>query len=72
MNLLIHEVNKQEELFLKYGTITDPSYMENDEFKIVQTTIDRQLEGGETDQWNKIVNECIGVSEETTTGVHHI
>ena len=46
--------------------------MENDEFKIVQTTIDRQLEGGETDQWNKIVNECIGVSEETTTGVHHI
>ena len=46
--------------------------MDNDEFKIFQTIIKGQLEGGETDNWNKIVNTYMGVSEETSTGVHHL
>ena len=70
--LLIHEGNKEEELFLKVGTIPDPISMENVELKIVQTIIKRQLEGGETDKRNKMVNTCMGVSEENSTGVHHI
>ena len=72
MTLLIHEINKEEYLFLKYGTIPDPSPMDNIEFNIVQTIIKCQLEGGERDKLNKIVNTCMGLSEETFTGVHHL
>ena len=45
-NLLIHEGKNVEDLFLKCGTIPDPSSTENVEFKIVQIIIKRQLEGG--------------------------
>ena len=72
MTLLIHEGKKAEDLLIKDGTITDPISTENVELKIVQTIIKRQLEGGETDKWNKIVNTCMGVSEDTSTGVHHL
>ena len=61
MTLLIHEVNKEEDLFLKDDNIPDPSSMENVEFKIFQTIIKRQLEGGDTDKWNKIVNTSVGI-----------
>ena len=63
---------KAEELFLKDRNIPDPRFMENVEFKIVQTIMKRQLEGRETDKWDKIVNTCIGFSEETFTVVHHM
>ena len=62
---LIHEGNKVEYLFLKDGTIPDPISTDNVEFKIFQTIIKCQLEGGYTDKWNKIVNTCMGISEET-------
>ena len=63
---------KAEELLLKDGTIPDRSSTDNIEFNIVQTVIKRQLEGGETDKWNKIFNTCMGFSEDTFTGVHHL
>ena len=72
MILLIHEGKKAEDLLLKDGTIPDPSSTDNAEFNIFQTIAKRQIEGGETDKWNKIVNTCMGVSEETSTGVHHL
>ena len=72
MTLLIHEGKKAEDLFLKDGTLPDPSTTDNAEFKIVLTIIKRLLEGGETDKWNKIATRCMGVSEETTTGVHRL
>ena len=72
MSLITHEVKNAEDLFLKDGTIPDPRSTDNFEFKIVQTTIKRQLECGETDKWNKIVNICMGVSEENFTGVHNL
>jgi len=59
-------------LFLKDGTLPDPSSTDNAEFKIVLTIIKRLLEAGETDKWNKIAQRCFGVSEETTTGVHRL
>ena len=62
----------KEDLLLKDGDIPDPSSTDNVEFKIVQTIIKCQLEGGETDKWSKIVNTCMGFSEETSTGVHHM
>jgi len=72
MTLLIHEGKKAEDLFLKDGTLPDPESTDNAEFKIVLTIIKRLLEAGETDKWNKIAKRCMGVSEETTTGVHRL
>ena len=72
MTLLIHEGKKSDILFFKYGIIPDPISTENIDFKIVQTIIKLQLKGGETEKWNKIVNTRMGVSDETSTGVHHI
>ena len=72
MTLLIHEGKKVEDLFLKDDTIPDPRSTDNAQFMILQTIVKRQLEVGETDKWNKIVNTCMGVSEETSTGVHHL
>jgi len=72
MTLLIHEGKKAEDLFKKDGTLPDPSSTTNAEFKIVLTIIRRLLENGETDKWNKIAARCVGVSEETTTGVHRL
>ena len=43
--------NKEEEFSFKDGTIPDPSSTENVGFKIFQTIIKHQLEGGETDKW---------------------
>ena len=67
MNLLIHEGKKAEDLFLKDDTIPDPISTYNVGLKIVQTIIKHQLEGGETDKWNKIVNTCMGVSDKNKT-----
>ena len=72
MTLFIHEFKKAEYLFLKDSTIPYPISTDNAEFDIVQTIIHFQLEGGETDKWNKIANTCMGVSEDTSTGVHHL
>merc|ERR1712060_391663 len=72
MTLLIHEGKKAEDQFKKDGTLPDPSSTTNAEFKIVLTIIRRLLENGETDKWNKIAKRCMGVSEETTTGVHRL
>merc|ERR1712238_443409 len=72
VTLLIHEGKKAEDLFLKDGTLPDPSSTDNAEFKIVLTIIKRLLLAGETDKWNKMASRCMGVSEETTTGVHRL
>jgi len=72
MTLLIHEGKKAEDLFKKDGTLPDPNSTDNAEFKIVLSIIRRLLESGVTDKWNKIATRCMGVSEETTTGVHRL
>jgi adenosylhomocysteinase len=72
LTLLIHEGKKAEDIFLKDGTLPDPTSTDNAEFKIVLTIIKRLLEAGETDKWNKMATRCMGVSEETTTGVHRL
>merc|ERR1712137_5991 len=59
-------------MVLKDGTLPDPASTDNAEFKIVLSIIKRLLEAGETDKWNKIASRCMGVSEETTTGVHRL
>ena len=66
------EGEKEWYLFLKNGTIPDPISKDNVNFKIDQTIIKHPIEGGETDKWNKIVNACMGVSEDTSMGDHHL
>merc|ERR1740139_767591 len=72
MTLLIHEGKKAEDVFLKNGTLPDPTSTDNAEMKIVLTILKRLLESGVTDKWNKMAVSCVGVSEETTTGVHRL
>jgi adenosylhomocysteinase len=72
MTLIVHEGKKAEDLFLKDGTLPDPTSTDNAEFKIVLTICRRLLEAGDTNKWNSIASRCHGVSEETTTGVHRL
>jgi len=72
MTLLIHEGKKAEDLYEKNGTLPDPNSTENNELKIVLSIIRRVLLSGNIDKWNKISRRCMGVSEETTTGVHRL
>merc|ERR1712032_83710 len=73
MTLLIHEGKKAEDAFLnENGKLPDPSSTDNAEFKIVLTIIKRLLESGVKDKWNRLATRCVGVSEETTTGVHRL
>ena len=70
--IIIQQVNKAEELLLKYDAVPDPISTWNSYFNIVPALINHQLEGGEIDKWNKIANTCMVVSEETTAGFHRI
>jgi len=72
MTLLIHEGKKAEDLYEKDGSLPDPNSTDNAEFKIVLSIIRRLLLSGNVDKWNKISKRCMGVSEETTTGVHRL
>ena len=70
--LLIHEGVKAERQFAKTGEIPDPAAFDNLEFKQVIRIIREGLQAGRTDKWTKMANSLIGVSEETTTGVHRL
>lgn len=70
--LLIHEGVKAEREFAKLGTLPDPTSTKNKEFQCVLTIIKRELEAGNTKMWTKMAEKLIGVSEETTTGVHRL
>lgn len=70
--LLIHEGVKAERLFLKNGELPDPDSTTNAEFKEVLKVLRNGLQAGLTDKWTKIAARLIGVSEETTTGVHRL
>ena len=72
MTLIIHEGKKVEDLFLKDGNIPDPRSKDNIDFNIVKTIIKRQLEGGDMEKWNKIVNTWMGFSDQNFMGVHRL
>lgn len=70
--LLIHEGVKAERAFAKLGEIPDPSKFDNLEFREVMRIIANGLKAGQTDKWTKMSERLIGLSEETTTGVHRL
>jgi adenosylhomocysteinase len=72
MTMLVHEGKKAEDKFAQDGSLPDPESTTNAELKIVLTLLRSLLVSGITDKWNKINLRCVGVSEETTTGVHRL
>lgn len=70
--LMIHEGIKAEQEFKKLGTLPDPTSTKNKEFQIVLRLLRKNLEEGITDMWTKMGEKFIGISEETTTGVHRL
>ena len=71
MTLLIHEGVKAEKAYEKDGTLPDPASTDNAEFKIVLALLARELPKTPT-KWRKLAARMVGVSEETTTGVHRL
>merc|ERR1719424_2060712 len=71
MTLLVHEGYKAENVYAKDGTLPDPNSTDNAEFKCVLNIIKRGL-AAQPDKWLKLAARMMGVSEETTTGVHRL
>jgi adenosylhomocysteinase len=71
LTLLIHEGVKAEKAFAADGTKVDVSKATNEEHRIILSILARQLEKN-ANYWTPIANRIVGVSEETTTGVHRL
>ena len=72
MTLLVHEGVKAELEFEKTGKLPDPASCTNAEFKCILAILRRTIEEGKTHRWRKLAESIVGVSEETTTGVHRL
>mmetsp|Transcript_13027 Transcript_13027/g.29123 ORF Transcript_13027/g.29123 Transcript_13027/m.29123 type:complete len:479 (-) Transcript_13027:118-1554(-) len=71
MTLLIHEGVKAEKLYAIDKTLPDPESTTNAEFKLILGLIRRELPKNPT-KWQQCATRMVGVSEETTTGVHRL
>lgn len=69
--LLIHEGADWEETFEKTGEMPDPATVEDPEMKQVYRIIGQELQRNPK-KWRIIAKNMVGVSEETTTGVHRL
>jgi adenosylhomocysteinase len=68
--LLIHRGYEFEEHFAKHGKLPEISTA-NKEITIVDTLLHR-VHGERPSHWHDVVKDLVGVSEETTTGVHRL
>merc|ERR1719412_2676517 len=69
--LLIHEGADWEQKFEKDGSMPDPDTVDNPEMKEVYKVIRQELQKNPK-KWTTIAGNVVGVSEETTTGVHRL
>merc|ERR1712007_140942 len=69
--LLIHKGKEYEDKYAQDGSLPDPDSTANPEFKCVLQTI-RDSIPIDPKKWTNMANNCKGVSEETTTGVHRL
>jgi len=69
--LLIHEGVKAEAAYKENGKLPDPKSTEDPEFKIVLKLLAATLKKDPT-KWTRMAASVVGVSEETTTGVHRL
>ena len=63
-------VNKGVE-FEKAGAVPDPETADSGEFKIILETLQRSL-AEDPQRWTNVAAQIMGVTEETTTGVHRL
>ncbi len=68
--LLIHKGYELEEIYQKTGSLPEITTMVREE-KVVEKLL-REVHGKDPLHWHKITKDIIGVSEETTTGVHRL
>ena len=57
--------------FEKAGAVPDPSTADTEEYEYVLALLGRSL-GADPQRWTSIANGILGVTEETTTGVHRL
>ena len=69
--LLIHLGYEAEEAYARDGSVPDPSSAENEEMACILQVLADQLEQ-DPQRWHRVADEIVGVSEETTTGVHRL
>jgi adenosylhomocysteinase len=69
--LLVHEGVKAEAEFRATKKLPDPASTDDPEFKIVLKLIRATLQA-DPNKWTNIAKNIVGVSEETTTGVHRL
>ncbi len=69
--MLIHMGFEAENAFAKDGTLPDPTTADNEEMAVILTLIRDEL-NRDPQRWHQVVKDMIGVSEETTTGVHRL
>ncbi len=69
--MLIHMGFEAENAFAKDGTLPDPSSTDVEEMQVILTLIRDELQN-DPQRWHRVAEEMIGVSEETTTGVHRL
>merc|ERR1719334_2077376 len=69
--LLIHQGVNWEERYEKSKELPDPATADNEEMKEVLTIIKSELLKNPS-KWRDMARQLVGVSEETTTGVHRL
>lgn len=69
--LLIHEGAKAEKAYELDGSLPDLEAASNPEMRIVLQLITQELKK-DPSKWRRMANGIVGVSEETTTGVHRL
>ena len=56
--------------FLKAGAVPEPTEEDSEEFQVVLRLLKKSIAEGR--DWTEVANHIIGVTEETTTGVHRL
>eukprot|EP00811_Abedinium_folium_P033088 NODE_6078_length_1707_cov_46.620886.p1 GENE.NODE_6078_length_1707_cov_46.620886~~NODE_6078_length_1707_cov_46.620886.p1 ORF type:complete len:477 (-),score=118.49 NODE_6078_length_1707_cov_46.620886:224-1654(-) len=69
--MLIHKGKELEAKYAQDKSLPDPDSTTNAEFKCVLQIIRDSIPADST-KWTRMANNCKGVSEETTTGVHRL
>ncbi len=65
--MLVHKGTEYE----KAGAVPDPASAESEEFQVFLTLLQKSL-AADPQKWTKIGQGILGVTEETTTGVHRL
>ena len=71
VTLMVHKGVEAEKVYRETGALPDVESIDDAELKIVMTIISRGL-AENPNKWTQVADRIIGVSEETTTGVHRL